>query len=135
MQLGTDVGYGSSFSTITLNIDFEAEPLFTDYHASRSKLYAFTAGEAADVAFPCGNYSSADNQTKDFTGEKKFKRAVNRRYVARLLMMEPEVIAMAENSCAVEQIRLQGAQVQQSIVSGAALVVSDKADDLEQYAS
>ena len=52
---------------------------------------------------------------------------------AKIIMFEPEIISLAEQSCQVEQIRLTSDQVQQSLVGGSSVVVEDD-DVLESYA-
>ena len=143
-QLGTDVGFGSAFSTITLNVDFQCERPHSDWGLSSNRIGCHNVRVAADA--PVINYAAnfergantggAATDTNNLSfDQERILRFQPRRYTARLLMFEPEVIALAENSCSVEQIRLQGSAVQQSLISGASLVVSDKIDDLEQYAS
>ena len=131
-QLGPEVGYGSCFTSITLSLQFQVERCFADARMSR---YEASMGlqDGATIAAGSQFGKQKANTAARLAFDPLITNLGNRQYVARLVMLEPEIFSLAESSCAVEQVRLTNQQVQQSLTGGSSLVVTDVAD-LDRYA-
>ena len=112
-QLGPGVGFGSAFSSITLSVGFNCERPYYNTRYSGKVQNEVNAAVLSAIK-PLGDHKAA-------------------LFNAKIIMFEPEIISLAEQSCQVQQIRLTSDQVQQSLVGGSSVVVEDD-DVLESYA-